>query len=63
MDLRQDSSNIDSTIVTLRNNQYGGFHQSSSVTVSAAPIAMVVGDFNRDGRDDVAVRERNRPSR
>ncbi len=43
-----------STAITFRFNDRGGFTSSMNVDVGAAPIAMARGDLNHDGLDDVA---------
>ena len=58
-DSKQDfvlTDSEDRRVVVLRNNGSGGlFDVTQSVTVSNLPSAVVVGDFNSDGKPDIAV--------
>lgn len=47
------SANSGSVLRLVRGNGDGTFHSLTSITVGGSPVALAVGDFNRDGRTDV----------
>ncbi|HSS98430.1 MAG TPA: VCBS repeat-containing protein [Terriglobales bacterium] len=48
------ANNFGNSVDIFRGNGHGSFRQVGSRTVPTPPIALVVGDFNHDGIDDVA---------
>jgi hypothetical protein len=50
-----DSSNLNGTVNVLLNNGMGGFAPALSYPVGNYPASLVAGDFNGDGRPDLAL--------